>query len=408
MNHEIGWDAVADADWPRLFHAHGAAHDTPAHLRALVHGDGGATGQALDHLWSAVIHQGAPWPATAPAARVVAGVLAEESLSRLAGGPATVAPGTRRPLRAALLDFLAAVAEAGRPDIPDDELAAAAFPPGLEQARLDAALEAVLTRDAGVWREEAECVGALMSRALVDIRSAAPALLEPALACLDDAAPRVRTSAAHAAVATAALLGDGSTDERLASRIADAARRARDRDERACLVLALGDLGQAPGEFLSDPDPAVRACAALAPALAGDCDATEEILTALTDPTAADAWFTHRPPRLRYGPRFVLVEAALARVADFDRLLPAACAVAAVAHPFTVAFDWGPLLRAAFPAAPPAPAAPDDLTEAQRTYLRALVANERLWDGRIGNTALALRRVGLPEDRDACRRLASP
>ncbi|MBX6767646.1 MAG: hypothetical protein IRY90_10930, partial [Actinomadura rubrobrunea] len=73
----IGWEAVADVDWTRLFHAYGAAVDTPDHLRALTDGDAAARGEALQHLRFAVIHQGTPWAATARAALVVAGLLAD-------------------------------------------------------------------------------------------------------------------------------------------------------------------------------------------------------------------------------------------------------------------------------------------------------------------------------------------
>ncbi|WP_157080152.1 hypothetical protein [Thermobifida cellulosilytica] len=66
----------------------------------------------------------------------------------------------------------------------------------------------------------------------------------------------------------------------------------------------------------------------------------------------------------------------------------------------------GPLRCAAFPEPLPGSAGPEDLTGAQRASLRALVANDALWDGRVGSAALALRRAGLPGDRESCRRLA--
>jgi len=45
------------------------------------------------------------------------------------------------------------------------------------------------------------------------------------------------------------------------------------------------------------------------------------------------------------------------------------------------------------------------LTLAQRTYLQALVDNADLWETRIGNAQWAFHRVGLPCDRNACRKL---
>lgn len=410
MTHTTGWDAAVGVDWSKLCHAYGAAHDTPAHLRALTDGDADAVRRALKHLCSAVVHQGTPWPVTAPAARVVAGLLAEESLSRPAAAPvgaAGDAGDAGAPLRSALLSFLAGVAEAGCPHLDDAELRAAAFPADVAPERVDAAPEAVLDGDATAWPGESGAVEALTARAVLDLRAAAPVLLDAVVPHLADGEPLTRMHAAHAAAALAVLVGDAARREDLADRVAAAARRAVRRDERACLVLALGDLGRAPRAFLADPDPAVRACAALAPALAGDPDAVGELLAALADPAAADAWFTHRPPQFPHHVRFTLVRAAVERVDDFARLLPAACAVAAVAGPFTADFDWGPLLCAAFPTPLSGAAVGADLTDAQRAYLRALVANESLWRGRVGNAALALRRVGLPEDRESCRRLAA-
>jgi len=144
----------------------------------------------------------------------------------------------------------------------------------------------------------------------------------------------------------------------------------------------------------------VRACAALAPGLAGDPAATAEILAALADPAATDEWFTRRPPQLHARIRFSLVAAAITRVDDPDRLLPAALAVAAVASRHTVDFDWGPLLRTFFAGHTGGP-----LTVPQRRYLRALVDNPDLWDPRHGNASLAFRDAGLPHDRDTCRTL---
>lgn len=111
---KIGWDAVAGVDWDGLFHAYGPAGDTPAHLRALTGGDADAQRAALDHLWSAVIHQGTPWSVTPPAALVVAGLLPDPALVRPVAYTLTESIGDAPPpLRATLVNFLGAVAVAG-------------------------------------------------------------------------------------------------------------------------------------------------------------------------------------------------------------------------------------------------------------------------------------------------------
>lgn len=65
------------ADWGRLRHAYGWATDTGGHLAALEYGDAEARKAALDHLDIAVLHQGFPETATAPAVRAVTALLAD-------------------------------------------------------------------------------------------------------------------------------------------------------------------------------------------------------------------------------------------------------------------------------------------------------------------------------------------
>ncbi|MFE6100508.1 hypothetical protein ACFVQ4_11140 [Streptomyces laurentii] len=67
-------DTVA---WERLFHAYGAATDTREILA-------GPLAAAEDHLWSAILHQGTVWPATAPVLAAVADRLAEAPVLGLA------------------------------------------------------------------------------------------------------------------------------------------------------------------------------------------------------------------------------------------------------------------------------------------------------------------------------------
>jgi len=80
----LGWQAADGVDWSRLFHAYGAATDTPTHLRALAGDDLAGQLAALDHLDSAVLHQGTVYPVTPVAVRVVAGLLHEPALRRAA------------------------------------------------------------------------------------------------------------------------------------------------------------------------------------------------------------------------------------------------------------------------------------------------------------------------------------
>lgn len=121
-----------------------------------------------------------------------------------------------------------------------------------------------------------------------------------------------------------------------------------DAPERAALALSLGELGVAPRRQLSDDELMIRACAALAPALAHDSTATGIVVDALTDPSAIDRWLPHRTPQLVGWLRFRFVAAAIERVSDFDQLLPGAIAIARISSGDTVDRDWGPMLEAAF------------------------------------------------------------
>ncbi|MGW2625673.1 hypothetical protein [Micromonospora taraxaci] len=64
-------------EWSRLGHAYGRAIDTPGHLAALEFGDAEAREAALNHLDMAVLRQGFPDTATAPAVWAVTALLAE-------------------------------------------------------------------------------------------------------------------------------------------------------------------------------------------------------------------------------------------------------------------------------------------------------------------------------------------
>jgi hypothetical protein len=386
--------------WSDLYHAYGVATDTPRHLAALVRGDHQARAAALEHLFGAVIHQGTPWSATAPVALSVAGLLADPHLDRPARGRrAATADHGDRPTRAALLDFLALVGEAADYDVPEAELVAAAYPADRIDD-VDRAVAAILVGSDEPWDDET-VVSALDARAVLDCRRVAPDLFNPVLAQLDHADPGVRMSAANALRELLRHPALESEVRPVRARLLELAEQG-DVAERAACVLTIGELGGRPTRFLADPHPAVRACAALAPALAGDPAATRQILAALQDPAGADSWFATRLPQLDGQLRFALVATALARVDDFAELLPAARAVARVASRYTVDRDWGPLLAAAFPT----PVLDNGgLTEAQRGYLGALVANDDLWDRRYAPAASWFAQVGLPYDRDACARL---
>lgn len=113
-------EIITDTDWGALWHAYDEASDTPVHLLALLSEDQEACAEALAHLDAAVLHQGTVYPATAPAARFVASVLADPR-TLVPCGSALPWDERERPLRAALVEWLGRVAESALLVDPDDE-----------------------------------------------------------------------------------------------------------------------------------------------------------------------------------------------------------------------------------------------------------------------------------------------
>lgn len=306
-------DIIGATDWSRTFHVYGLGTDAPGHLTALLSDDEGARSKALGYLYGALLHQDTLYPATVPAARFVAAVLDHPAADLPTADPFSGASNASAlPMRVRLLSFLADVAEAAATDRTDTELDALADPSGHEQeieevlARMargagDAEDQDAKDEDLEVWEEPA--VELLRRAAPRDLRRAAPELLAAVEPLLTHRDRGVRLRAVEAAGALA-VLGAG-----LPLDLSGAADLAESREEGAVIVLALGDNGRDVTEFLTHADPAIRACAALAPGQRGNPAATAELRTALRDPATADAWFGDR---LRRFPDRVSTELATA------------------------------------------------------------------------------------------------
>lgn len=376
-----GLTALEHTDWNRLYHAYGRATDTPAHLRALLGQQEAARRQAMAHLWSAIIHQGTPWTATAPTALVIAEMLRDGAIER------------GDPLWADMLAFLAAIAElAHQADNHREELERTAA------LDIDPLIDG---EDEEAIFEDEDAANTLYARALLGCAQVAPALMPVLLGGLEHPSPRARANAAMGAVDLARTEALRDHAQALERRLLALAQHAPTSDERSAHVLALGDLGHAPLAFLDAASPAVRLCAALAPSLAGHPRATDELLGALERHAAEiDGWFEEKPPQFPMLPRFAVVARLIERVPDFAQLADAAIAVAQASSLHSADFDWGPLLRAAFPAGDG-----QITTEAQRRYLAALVRHAELWNPVFGNASRQFQQAGLPYDRAACARL---
>lgn len=251
-------------------------------------------------------------------------------------------------------------------------------------------------------------MAALLHRAVLDLREAAPEIVDAITPFMDDPELAVRMEAVGALTRLGALPATNGRIEGLAGRLRERLGVIEVRQERAVGVLALGHLGADTSSWLDDADPAVRACAALS--CRDDTRSTTILIEALTNPRAADGWFTDGLPLIQGRVRFRLLHEVLARGVPLTDLLPAALAIVQVASSYTADADWGPLLQAAFPDVTFVPGVrpppPTKLDGAQRALLRALVANESLWDPTNGNASLARMRVGLPDERKTVAELA--
>jgi hypothetical protein len=371
-----GLAALENTDWSRLYHAYGPAMDTPGQLLSLLEPDPESRKSAMSHLWSAIIHQGTPWTATGPAALVVAGLLSDERLDR------------GEPIRASLLSFLVSVAE-----VPEQA--------GWTIEELERMAAFDVEPFFNSEDDNVDAANSFYARSILSCIEVAPVLMEVMLSELGNSSPRVRAWAAMGAVALARTDSLRGFSKDLESQLLEMARSAQDTDERSSLVLALGDLGVSPSAFLEDPSPAVRMCAALAPGLATDAAAINELIKALEYSAGnIDHWFVEKPPQFPMRPRFPVVQRLVEQVKDFDRVVDAAIAVVDVTTKRCADFDWGPLLAAAF-----SDGSGIIKTESQRRFLGQMVKNTDLWDPLFGNARRWFQKTGLPYDRTACAKL---
>ncbi|NUW45858.1 hypothetical protein [Nonomuraea rhodomycinica] len=377
----FGLDALENYDWSCLVHAYGQATDTPDHLRRLVRDDDPAWEDTIVHLHTAVTHQGSVYPATAPVATVVAGLLQEPRFDRpLSYGWQE----PQRPVRAHLLDFLAAVAESTEPDRSDSELWS------MYHNRRQRDPDDPWDIETPAWAYDA----------VMECRSIAPALVGPVLRCLSDGDPRTRVAAISAAAALCQVPTVSSRRSEIVTLIEDRARNAATFHERAEALETLDHFGGVSRSFLFDRHPGVRLVAAFSSSLAHDPDSSSAVWHAVTTAEQAAAWYADSlmlPATIGW-PNHLLHQ-AVRRVTNFAELLPTAVVVATTPlHPTTIK-DLELLLERAFPEAfSPG----DSLDNEQRTFLRALLDNSSLWESAPGEASqelgISLALVGFPAD----------
>jgi hypothetical protein len=339
---------LLETPWETLTHAYGSAAATPDALLDLVSDNAAERQQAVTHLWTAIVHQGSLYTATPAVARFLAALLPNEWLSQTTSsmyGDDLYPPTSTR---AAILHFLAEIADAAGDN---DDVSAQV-----------AAVAAELLAAVSPW--------------------------------VGDADPDVHDNAVCAAVRLAPLTDAASPSERLLTHARDPLS---DPLSRAISVLGIGQLGQDTLSFLDDEAEPVRVCAALANARRGNPLAQRVLINAVETFPAAN-WLGRRGYfLLRERPlQNAVISAVAETTADFDTIALAATRAARWATGNT---RLQPLLEIAFPAwAGPLP----PLDHNRRAFLHALAANDAIWNAAIFDTLEdALRERALPSSRAA-------
>ncbi|MFE3206206.1 hypothetical protein [Embleya sp. NPDC059237] len=262
-------DHSADnVDWSGLFHASGPAGDTPGRLAALLGEDAWAFVDGYSHLWSETLRrEGKAWPATAPAAMLVAELLDNPLL-----GPDDPS------LPDAMLAYLYAIGVAA--DLGDR---AAETRARVEDRtpELRAWTAEYVSADADgrerMWRDGTGLGELVLDQAALACFDVVPELLRRVLPHLASERARRRTCAAAAVGSLARHPAATAQRPGLLGLLTSMARAADSSHDLATIVIAIGHLGGDTRPWLTSAHAGVRTCAALAPDLVGD-DAAARVL----------------------------------------------------------------------------------------------------------------------------------
>ncbi|AZP15116.1 hypothetical protein ACIGMX_32955 [Streptomyces aquilus] len=279
-----------DVDWSGLFHAAGPAGDTPRHLAALLGEDARASVDGYAHLWSTTLRrEGKAWPATAPTAMLVAELLDNPLL------------GLDDPsLPDAMLAYLYVVGVAADLGGQATEIRARVqnHTPEL-RAWTAAYVAADADSRARMWQDDTGLGELVLDQAALACFDVVPELLRRTLPHLASERTRRRTCAAAAVGALARHPAAAAQRAELLKQLTSMAVAADSSHDLATMVIAIGHLGGDTRPWLADPHTGVRACAALAPDLAGN-DTAEHLLMELErSPQAFSRSFGDMAPPLQ-------------------------------------------------------------------------------------------------------------
>jgi hypothetical protein len=163
---------LVETEWSQVAHAYAPADDTFVHLANLISPDADQRVLAMEHLWTAVLHQGTIFSATAPAVRVIGALLADRRL--VLSLPTVFHRPSTQTMRSALLSFIAAVATSARYGGSDDDLASIQVPADL-QVRLTQIIAG--DQDAGPTEHDDMLWEFVTAQSVADCRALAPELI---------------------------------------------------------------------------------------------------------------------------------------------------------------------------------------------------------------------------------------
>jgi hypothetical protein len=284
-------DRTHDVDWSGLFHASGPAGDTPRHLAALLcDDDAKALIDGYSHLWSATLRrEGKAWPATAPTALLVAELLDNPLL-----GPDDPS------LPDAMLAYLYEVGVAA--DL-GDRAAEIRSRVKDRAPELRAWTAEYLSADpdgrARMWQDGTGLGELVLDQAALACFDLVPALLQRTLPYLASERARRGTCAAAAVGSLARHPAASAQRLELLEQLTSMARVADSSYDLATILIAVGHLGGDTRPWLTDAHAGVRACAALAPDLAGDDTADQVLIELVRSPQDFSKSFGDLSPPLQ-------------------------------------------------------------------------------------------------------------
>lgn len=375
---------LAAVDWSSVKYSLGTADEFPQRVHDLWDPDVERRRSAIWYLRETGFRRAVSSQATVQMTPVVVALLGDR---RVEGVWYYTLFEKRLPVRAGLLECLGYAANSAFNGGTSDELRRKA-------ALLAAGRGAELVR-AGLPGSIADLVAAEQAPYRIWVREHADDLLDVSLPWLDDPDPRMAQAAVYP-VARCGMIASAGHRHTAQQRLLKLAQTPDGHQAvQGTAVLELLALGVDTTPLLEHPSLPVRAIAALSPATADNPRSLTALEHALRQAPQADDWLAPSPPMLDTRLTVQFANVAADRARTFDDLLPGAFAAA------SAGVGWQSLLPVAFP-----PGWLDrPLSAAQREFLQRVVDNDVNWHPVYTEWMDTLRSVGLPADRDACRRL---